>query len=261
MRWSGTFYTLNILLCVCSLGTAQLTLQSCGKGDSDITCSYFFGKVEEAFWEKNVLYTLRKLFFPAQGRQPYVFDVFTTLTIRRVPDILCEDDAFQNISITDVPTTDPCIDFKPCTNYSLEWKHQWSKTITSYIVQREDLELLQDTNIIAFLAASFNSFDTSVFSRAGGHLREDEMDNSTNIAVAERDVVRFLLTIDSLPCKPDNDVLLAAWEDILPWVSSQALVHILNSSTCMRMKDVGMTVPKLYICSKTGVKGMLCISQ
>ena len=95
------------------------------------------------------------------------------------------------------------------------------KSIIGYFVQKEDLNFLQDTNFVAFSAASFNSFDTSVFSRAGGHLREDEMDNSTNIAVAERDVVRFLLTIDSLPCKPDNDVLLAAWEDILPWVSSQ----------------------------------------
>ena len=55
------------------------------------------------------------------------------------------------------------------------------------------------------------------------------MDNSTNIAVAERDVVRFLLTIDSLPCIPDDNVLLGAWEDILPWVSSPVLLHTMCS--------------------------------
>ena len=216
---------LKILLCVCSLGTAQLTLQSCGSDDSDITCSFFFGKVDRAFRDENVLYTLRKLFFPVEGPSPDVFDVFMTLSIENVPNVTCRNDAFRDISIKKIPpASDLCNNLEiTCTNanYSLEWRHQWSKSIIGYFVQKEDLKFLQDTNFVAFSAASFNSFDTSVFSRAGGHLREDEMDNSTNIAVAERDVVRFLLTIDSLPCKPDNDVLLAAWEDILPWVSSQ----------------------------------------
>lgn len=221
MQWPGIYC---ILLCVCSLGTAQLTLQNCGSDDSDITCSFFFGKVDQAFRDENILYTLRKLFFPAQGPPPDVFDVFMSLNVEKVPNITCRNDAFQQISIKNIrPVSDLCNDLAlTCTNvnYSLEWRHQWSKTITGYIVQREDLELLQDTNFIAFAAASFNSFDTSVFSRDGGHLREDEMENSS-IAVAERDVVRFLMTIDFLPCIPDNDVLLGAWEDILPWVCSQ----------------------------------------
>ena len=32
------------------------------------------------------------------------------------------------------------------------------------MIEREDLEFLQDTNFISYASASFNNFDTSVFS-------------------------------------------------------------------------------------------------
>ena len=106
-----------------------------------------------------------------------------------------------------------------CDSLQLEWKHQWSKSIISYIIQRENLDLLQDTNFVAFSTATFNSIDTSVFSKEGDNLdSNDEMDNAS-LASAGRGTMSFQLIIDSLPCRPDDNVLLTAWEDILPWVS------------------------------------------
>ena len=80
------------------------------------------------------------------------------------------------------------------------------------------MELLQDTNFIAFAASTFNTFDTSVFSEQGriDLDNSDEMNNS--LASAGAEAITIFLTIDFLPCAPDDEVLLSAWEDILPWV-------------------------------------------
>ena len=99
-----------------------------------------------------------------------------------------------------------------------DWKHQWSKTIVSYIIEREDLELLHNTNFVAFAAAAFNNFDTSVFSDDEEGIEDDNSTNSSSVSVAGDSTVEFLLTIDYLPCRPDDGVVLEAWEDILPWV-------------------------------------------
>ena len=213
-----------ILLCVCSLGAAQLTLQTCGDENSDITCSFFLDKVDNAFRDETVLYTLRKSFFPTKGALPALFNVFMTLNIVSVPDISCRDPDFKEISISSPPEMSEVCSRYTCESLQLEWEHQWSKTIVGFIIEREDLDLLQDTNFVAFSTAVFNSFDTGVFSQEGENLdSNDEMDNTTSLASAGRETIRFLLTIDFLPCRPDDNVLLNAWEDILPWVSSLTL--------------------------------------
>ena len=66
-----------------------------------------------------------------------------------------------------------------CDSLQLEWKHQWSKSIISYIIQRENLDLLQDTNFVAFSTSTFNSIDTSVFSKEGDNLDSDEKNNAS----------------------------------------------------------------------------------
>ena len=67
-----------------------------------------------------------------------------------------------------------------CTSHSVGWTHQWSKTIISYIIEREDLELLQDTNFVAFSAATFNSFDTSAFSDDEEEDLRENVDTNTS---------------------------------------------------------------------------------
>ena len=210
-----------ILLCVCSLGAAQLTLQTCGDENSDITCSFFFRRVDNAFRDETVLYTLRKSFFPTQGAPPALFDIFMTLNIESVPNISCNDPffAFSESSVSNSPEMSEVCNLYTCDSLQLEWEHQWSKTIVSFIIERENLELLQNTNFLAFAAATFNSFDTSVFSQEGDNLMNGQ-DTNNSISRAGREVIRFLLNVDFLPCRPDDSVLLEAWEDILPWVGS-----------------------------------------
>ena len=210
---------IGILLYMSRMSTAQVDLRTCGSENSDITCSFFFNKVDVAFRQRDVLYTLRKSFFPIEGARPILFDIFMTLEIKSVPDIMCSD---ENYEFGDMPISNPPNMSDVCSKYTcdtmnLEWQHQWSKTIITYIIEREDLELLQDTNFVAYAAATFNSFDTSVFSDDGENLPGDA-NTTSSLSLAGRDIARFLLTIDFLPCRPDDDVLLEAWEDILPWV-------------------------------------------
>ena len=213
----------SALLCLCSLGAAQLTLQTCGDENSAATCSFFFRKVDEAFRQENVLYTLRKAFFPSEGSAPFLFDVEMTLEIETVPDIRCDDEkyAFGDSLVSSPPPMDQVCGKYQCGLWQLGWTHQWSKTIISYIIEREDLELLQDTNFVSFAAATFNSFDTSVFSNDDAGLQENSTNSSAG-ATTEH-IVQFQLTIPYLPCRPDDGLLLDAWEDILPWVSPSAL--------------------------------------
>ena len=210
----------SVLLSLCSLSTAQIDLRTCGDENSDITCSFFFDKVDKAFREQDNLYTLRKSFFPTEGAPPVLFDIFMTLEIQTAPDIRCTDNryTFGTNSIRDVPDINEVCNNYLCGPYSIGWGHQWSKTILTTYIEREDLELLQNTNFFAFSAATFNSFDTSVFSEEEESLANSTA-NSTAVSQAGNEIVQFVLRIDYLPCQPDNGVLLEAWEDILIWVS------------------------------------------
>ena len=230
MLVAGVF---SALLCVCSLSTAQLDLKTCGSENSDITCSFFFQKVDKAFRERDVLYTLRKSFFPSQGARPQLFDIFTTININSIPNITCSDDDFMfcDSPINNLPSMSEVCSVYTCLPHSLEWEHEWSKTIITYIVEREDLQLLQDTNVVAYSTAIFNNFDTSVFSEVGDHLRENEM-NSSLSSIDGRDTIRFLLSIDFLPCRPDDGVLRGAWEDILPWVCHKPYACVRTLEQC-----------------------------
>ena len=233
-----------VLLALCNLGSTQVDLKTCGDENSAVTCAFFFNKVDGAFRQRNVLYTLRKAFFPTEGAPPFLFDIEMTLEIESVPNVMCKSDdyAFGDFPISSPPSkSEVCDLLYDCDPLVLRWTHQWSKTIVSYIIEREDLELLQDTNFVAFAAATFNSIDTSVFSDDGGGL-EDNSTNSTSLGVAGVEAVQFYLTIDHLPCRPDDNVLLEAWEDILPWVGERSHALLLHVRVHCR---------KLSVCSRT----------
>ena len=209
-----------VLLCVYSFSSAQVDLKTCGNDNSDITCSFFFQKVDQAFRQRDILYTLRKAFFPIEGARPILFDTSMTLEIVNVPDILCKDEdyVFGDNLVSNAPSMSEVCEMYECGPHTLQWKHQWSKTILTYMIEREHLQLLQDTSFVAFSAATFNSFDTSVFSADDDDLTGNATNSSGGLSQAGSLTVQFLLTIDFLPCRPDDDVLLEAWEDIQPWV-------------------------------------------
>ena len=212
---------ISVLLGLLSLSIAQVDLRTCGDENSDITCSFFFDKVDNAFRQRDALYTLRKSFFPTVGAPPVLFDIFLTLEIDAAPDIRCTDKnyVFGGNSTRNPPSmNDVCNFYSSCSPYSLDWQHQWSKTILTTFIEREDLELLQNTNFFAFSAATFNNFDTSVFSVDEQSLQDDNETNSTGVSQAGRKILQFALRIEYLPCRPDSGVLLDAWEDILIWV-------------------------------------------
>ena len=180
-------------------------------------CCYLFillNEVDVAFRQRDVLYTLRKEFFPSEGALPFLVDVAVFIEIESVPNVSCnsEEYTFRDYSISSPPS------MSECAPLMYDWKHQWRKTIVSYIIEREDLELLHNTNFVAFAAAAFNNFDTRVFSDDEEGIEDDNSTNSSSVSVAGGSTVEFLLTIDYLPCRPDDGVVLEAWEDILPWV-------------------------------------------
>ena len=225
-------YPITVLLCMSSLCGAQLTLRTCGDADEDATCSFFFSKVNDAFEDDSVLYTLRKSFFPIEGGPPSLFDVFMTINVENVPNITCKDSSFEFGSRTtsDPPTMrDVCGDggstgLYTCGPRQWTWQHQWSKTIINFIIEREDLDLLQDTNFIAFAASTFNSFDTSVFSEEGMADLDNNDKTNKSLAFVGAETITIFLTTDFLPCAPDDQVLLSAWEDILPWVRVKSIL-------------------------------------
>ena len=209
---------ISILLCLCSLSTAQLDLKTCGDEDSVVTCPFFFSKVNDAFRQPNVLYTLRKAFFPTDGKPPVIFGVEMTLDIENSTNIACKDEdyLFGNVSVDTPPTMDEVCSYYECVPLQFGWEHEWSKTVISYIIKREDLDLLQATNFNSYVAATFKTFDLVLENLA--RLQENGT-NSTSLGVTREDTVQFHLVIPELPCQPDKNVLRDAWEDILPWVS------------------------------------------
>ena len=200
---------------------AQPTVEECGSAKSEITCSFFFNKLDAAFKDRETLYTLRKFFF--QGEMiPITIGVFTTLAIKNSPNISCSspDFIYRQTTIDNVPSKDDVCSVLPCTSHQKSWRHQWSRTILSFITAREHLDLLQDTNSAAYSLARFNSFDSSVFSREleTGELEVDGQANNSQISSGRKSIY-LSLKIDFLPCLPDEEVLLTAMNDILIWVS------------------------------------------
>ena len=164
---------LCILLCACSLGAAQFTLQTCGDENSDITCPFFFfEKLDKAFRKENVLYTLKKSVFPSQGSPPALFDVDMTLIISSVPNSACNDSILDfNFEFGEIsPETSDELIFSPL---QLQWEHVWSKAILGFIIERENLMLLQYLNFVAFLTRLLDFIDTSVFSQEDNNLKSN----------------------------------------------------------------------------------------
>ena len=226
----------GIILCIALLWLsstcqAQHTFQTCAE-DPD-TCSYFFDAIRDRFFERSILHTLRKAFFPTRGMGPTLFDVFMTVRVEQMPSISCTsgDYPFANHPITtNIRMEDVCNSGTvgsgsysyTCVSRQWNWQHQWSRSIINFVIEREDLEFLQDTNFISFASAFFNNFDTTVFS-----IESATIVNSTNSSVATirgEATLRFFLTIPFLPCTPSEELMRTAWEDILPWVSLLSLI-------------------------------------
>ena len=220
------------LLCMFSLCRAQVSLSTCGDEDSDVTCSFFFSKIDAAFRDETVLYTLWNSFFPTKGATSDLFQVFTTIQVANIPRITCKDPnyLFGDTSVSQPPKMSEVCNVHECGPWEWTWEHQWTKTIIGHIIESEDLHLLQDTNFVAFITSKFNTFDTSVFSEPERKdlTEADTTNNKTSsLASTGRASINFALRIDFLPCRPDDNILLNAWENILPWVSTYT--HTVNS--------------------------------
>ena len=218
--------TIVFFLCMFSVCRAQVSLSTCGDKDSDVSCSFFPSKIDEAFRDKTVLYTLRNIFFPAKGGTPARFKVFTTIQVKHIPKITCKDPSnlFGNRSVSQLPKMrEVCTrNAYECGPQEWKWEHQWSKTIIRYIIESEHLHFLQYTNFVAFITSKFDTMDTSVFSepKKKNIYDADTTHNKTSsLASTKRDSINFVLKINFLPCTPDDSILLNALENILPWVS------------------------------------------
>ena len=231
---------IGVLLGLLSLSTAQVNLRTCGDESSDITCSFFFEKLDDSFRQRDILYTLRKSFFPTGGAPPTLFDIFMTLEVENAPNARCtaKNYTFGKEPVTNPPAMETVCQRYKCGSYNITWQHQWSKTILATFIEQEDLELLQNTNIFAFSAAKFNSFDTSVFSEEDDTLRSNTTNNGSELSQTGRGMVQFVLTIDFLPCRPDDRVLQRAWEDLLIWVSHNTAHFMVNGTQYLNVRTI-----------------------
>ena len=227
-----TVHWVLIVVCTCisvvQVSHAAPTLGTCGLPNENV-CSYFFSALESAFVNNSdVPYALQRAFFPIGTISPLLLDVRTTVTVLNVPSVQCTDEDFQYQSSTifTLPPVDQlCMDYN-CTSMVWRWRHQWSRTVINFVIERENLNLLQDVNFIAYATAAFSSFDTrTIFNLQGSTIR----DNSTSVQSNE---VQFSLIIPSLHCIPSEDALLEAWGDILPWVSHCKTKMMITLSTC-----------------------------
>ena len=216
-----TVHWVLTVVCTCisvmQLSSAAPTLGTCGQPNQDV-CSYFFNALESAFVaNSDVPYALQRAFFPTGTISPLLLDVNTTVTVTNIPNVNCTDEIFlyRSSSIRTLPPVNQlqlCTIYN-CTSMSWRWTHQWSRTVINFVIERENLNLLQDVNFIAYATAAFNAFDTrTIFNSQGSTTRE-------NSASAQSSEVRFSLIIPSLHCIPSEDALLEAWGDILSWVS------------------------------------------
>ena len=218
MESASIVFCTTLLLWLSSTCQAQHTFQTCAEDPA--TCSYFSGAIRDQFFERSILQTLRKAFFPTRGSSPILFDVFMRVRVEQVPNISCTSSEYPfanrpittNISMADVCNSGTCV------SQQWNWQHQWSRSIINFVIEREDLEFLPDTNFISFASAFFNNFDTSVFSINRASATIENSTNSTVATTQGEGTLRFFLTIPFLPCTPSEELMRTAWEDILPWV-------------------------------------------
>ena len=213
LRMDTAQVLLLALACISMSDAVPITLNTCVNSDSQV-CSYFFDVLERAFTsDRNIIYALQRVFYPVRDRSPILLDVEATVNVLQVPDSPCSDEEFNRplASLGDVmcDTT--------CTAVSWEWTHQWSRSIINFVIEKEDLGLLQDVNIVAFATALFSHFDNSIFTG-------EELDPN-NITSVQSELVEFNIQIPSLHCIPPDSVMQEAWEDILPWVSWQKVYN------------------------------------
>ena len=76
--------------------------------EREICCSFFFNKVDVAFRQRDVLYTLRKAFFPSEGALPFLFDVAVFIEIETVPNVSCNSEEYTFPGLLDLITSFPC---------------------------------------------------------------------------------------------------------------------------------------------------------
>ena len=208
--WMSLLVVLLLLLGSFTVSYAQLELpancglQQQGSGQQQL-CSFFFRQLEDAFTgDADIPYQLQNLFFPV-GRLPSLqVDVHTQITFDNVPDIRCTELEGTALNQNTVSPT-----------YLFE--HRWIRSIITFVIEREELVFLESVNFVAYTASFFNHID---FSR-----ESIEFPNNVSLVDLSGGDVQFNIRIQNLPCIPEESVMLDAWEDVLPWVSTQAIIN------------------------------------
>ena len=192
-----------------SVQANAITLTNCVNSDNQV-CSYFFDALERAFTgDPDIIYALQRVFYPVRDPSPILLDVETTVTVLQVPNSPCSDEEF-NQPLSSLDDVSVLCGTRDCTAVSWKWTHQWSRSIINFVIEKEDLGLLQDVNIVAFATARFSHLDISI-------LTGEELDPE-NITSVESTLVEFSIQIPSLHCIPPESVMQETWEDILLWV-------------------------------------------
>ena len=85
--------------------------------------------------------------------------------MENIHNIMCKDPSFEFGSRTTDPPTmrevcgdDDSSGVYMCGPQQWAWERQWNKTIINFIIKREDLNLLQVTNLIAFCSIYLQHF-------------------------------------------------------------------------------------------------------
>ena len=210
---------LLLLLGILTVSSAQLTPANCGlqqQGEQQQQlCSFFFRELEDAFTEdEDVPYELQKVFFPVGQLPSLQVDVRIQITLDNVPNVGCTE--LEELQLDFLNSSSLCSVFGCISSEPYEFEHRWIRSIVSFVIEREELVFLESVNFVAFAASFFNHID---FSRNSiglpdGNISLVELSNGNvdfNIHIQDQD----------LRCIPEESVMLAAWEDILPWVSIQ----------------------------------------
>lgn len=202
---------LLLLLGSLTLSCAQRTSANCGllqQGGQQQLCALFFRELEDAFTEdEDVPYELQKVFFPVGQLPSLQVDVLIEITLDNLPNVTCPElSEGRALSQDIVPLTG-----------TYRFEHRWIRSIISFVIEREELVFLESVNFVAFAASFFNHID---FSRSNLALPDD--DNISLVDLSNGNVAFDIHIQENLPCIPEESVMLAAWEDILPWLQLYA---------------------------------------
>ena len=218
----GSWIFLLLLLGSLTTSCAQRTLATCGLREEPL-CSFYFRQLEDAFTsDENILYELQKVFFPVGRLSPLRVDVITEIILDNVPDVNCTDEeflggdidiAFLNSIPLNAADSPLCSIYGCITGEPYKFEHRWIRSLISFVIEREELVFLESANFVAYAASFFNHID---FARQS--IEFPDNDSSVDLSGG---AVQFSIRIRNLPCIPEESVMLDAWEDILPWVSSQ----------------------------------------